>query len=406
LRWKSKSDTRPFFSYAAESWTTHYREDASDDATADLAFDLCDPNSTHFSTWFHSFITTRDRYERIRSENFYGISWTPLLLATYFGFAMMVRRILQRGDSVDGANPSGTTPLMKATQLGKPEIMGILLEAGANVNAIGENRETALFYDFGNEDSTKLLLKFGADVNHKSLTGTALQDAIRYENKGVIRSLLSHDAIDIDAENCGLGTALQVALAEDRVDMVHLLLEHGADVNVNGRDGRGERLGFPIALAAKNASKIMVQLLVEHGANINATGGKTESALSAAIRNDDLEMLKWLLENGADLRHATVDEHDSNSYLFDIAGRAGSERALEFLIKYRPDLHPDSPKHTLHAAMKYGKYWIVELVLDQPLSLSREDLQQLLEIECEPDDVDVDRKRYLIQKKLDAMPVE
>jgi ankyrin repeat protein len=398
----------PFHLYAIASWTVHYKEENSDDITNDQALDLCDPSSTHFSTWFHRFIADDDDYDLIRIENQDGVSWTPLLLATYFRFDIMVRRILQRGESVDIGSSSGMTPLMLATTHRNSQIVRILLEAGANVNAVDQYGQTALFYGRGvddKDDPIKILVEFGADVSHKTHKGTALQMASDERDIGRVRFFLSHEAIDVNAENGEHGTALQTASIWGFVDIAQVLIEHGADVNLNGRNYLGNRLGFPIALAPRRGRKKMMQLLVENGANINAVGGDCESALLAALENRDLETVEWLLENGADLRQATVNKYDSMSSVFSLAAQGRSIDVFEFLINYRPDLYPDSPRYALHVAMKSPWKHYLRLVLDLSLPLSREDLQPALEIEC---DLDVDfgeikERRALIQEKLDSM---
>ena len=131
-----------------------------------------------------------------------------------------------------------------------------------------------------------------------------------------------------------------------------------------------ERVGFPLTPPAEQRNTKMMRLLVEHGVDFNATG-VNKCALSAAIQNGDPEMLKLFLENGADLRPATVDEHESTSPVLEIAAKAYRHEPLVFLSNYRPDLYPDSPKHALHATKKYGFVDCFEHVLEQCTFLSR-----------------------------------
>ncbi len=48
------------------------------------------------------------------------------------------------------------------------------------------------------------------------------------------------------------------------------------------------------------------------------------------------------------------EERNPMSCVFEIAAKTDSNRALMFLVNYRPDLYPDSPRLGLQAAMKYG----------------------------------------------------
>lgn len=158
-----------------------------------------------------------------------------------------------------------------------------------------------------------------------------------------------------------------------RLDIAKLLVDQGADVNLNGRDSTGLEAGLPIALAAKEGSKEMMQLLLDHGAKLDSTGGSAEAALSAAMLSGNLETLQWLLENGPDPRQNGLGEYDSNAYVFDLAARIGNWEALEFLVHYRSDLYSDSLQQALRATMKYGQIAFLEAILTLPLS--REDLQ-------------------------------
>jgi ankyrin repeat protein len=399
---------RPFLSYAAKYWTAHYKEDTSDDSTSDRALDLCNPNSRHFYTWFRTFIEIANPFSPIIVENRNNNSWTHLMIAIQFGFARMVRKILQSGDAIEKASHAGMTPLMVATDRSNIEIMRILLEAGANANAIDERRNTALFYadcEGSSPDVFKLLFEFGADVNHKGEFGTILQTVATgiIGNMEFMRFLLTHEAIDVNAENGINGTALQMALGQGDINTVKLLVENGADVNLNGRDDDGYECGFPISLAAKSGSEEEMQILFDYGARI---GANAEAALSAAMESRNLETLQWLLENGADPREKRFDEHDSNFDIFELAAKAGNWEVVKFLIKYRTDLYPDSSQHALRAAMKCGNTDFLRTVLT--FSRSREDLESVLEIEFKSDDrwfFEAEERRSMILKKLKSASV-
>lgn len=57
---------------------------------------------------------------------------TPLMLATQIGFADGAARLIKHKAIVDGTNRSGETPLIRAVQLRNPEMVRLLLKAGAN----------------------------------------------------------------------------------------------------------------------------------------------------------------------------------------------------------------------------------------------------------------------------------
>ncbi|RDK39595.1 ankyrin [Aspergillus phoenicis ATCC 13157] len=106
-----------------------------------------------------------------------------------------------------------TTPLHAAARKGKEDIVKLLLDDGANVNAKGEvygEKLTALHAasKAGHLGVVQALLDKGADVNAQcEYQGTALKDALRYGKREIVQLLLDRGAWPVagDAEtgrNC------------------------------------------------------------------------------------------------------------------------------------------------------------------------------------------------------------
>lgn len=58
--------------------------------------------------------------------------WAPLHYAATKGSVPIVRELLDKSAYIDAESPNGTTPLMMAAMYGTPEVVKILLEAGAD----------------------------------------------------------------------------------------------------------------------------------------------------------------------------------------------------------------------------------------------------------------------------------
>ena len=73
-----------------------------------------------------------------------------------------------------------------------------------------------------------------------------------------------------------------------------MLLENGANI---------ERIGYDWSLAARNGHSEVVKLLLEKGANIEHNDNNGRAPLSWAARNDHAEVVKLLLEKCATIEH-------------------------------------------------------------------------------------------------------
>jgi len=94
-----------------------------------------------------------------------------------------------------------------------------------------------------------------------------LHDACRTNDLPEVQRLLAEGA-DVDArshENDGEQVPLEDAIEYGHIDVVKLLLSHGANVNARGRCGR-----TPLQSAAVIGNEAIVKVLLENGADVNA----------------------------------------------------------------------------------------------------------------------------------------
>lgn len=107
-----------------------------------------------------------------------GVEDVALRSATSAGDTKAVLALLSRGADVNGKSPdNGGTALMLAAMGGKREMAELLLDNGADVNAMSRDGNTALMFAvlFGHRDVVQLLVEHGADTKIKNkLGGTAL----------------------------------------------------------------------------------------------------------------------------------------------------------------------------------------------------------------------------------------
>jgi ankyrin repeat protein len=75
---------------------------------------------------------------------------------------------------------------------------------------------------------------------------------------------------------------------------LRLLLEHGADINLQDETGL-----TPLQWASFNGALEVVRLLLEHGADVEATNKQGKTALQEAAQEGHDQVLKLLREHGA-----------------------------------------------------------------------------------------------------------
>lgn len=162
----------------------------------------------------------------------------------------------------------GGTLLMSAARHDCQEIITLLLDAGANVNASNENCETSLMMTSfaSNVEAARLLLGRGADVN----------------------------AIDEDGNSMLHRLIIDYPLCHGELIIIDLLIEHHIDVNTyNGNHDT------PLMLAARSFDMDVVEKLVYNNADLNIVNQHNHAAIHCAAMELNLECVQFLIHCGA-----------------------------------------------------------------------------------------------------------
>ena len=135
----------------------------------------------------------------------------------------------------------GAIPLQYASQSGRPEIVALLLGAGADVNRKSHwgssPLELAVEMSSGNVEIAKLLIAAGANVNAESGGYSVLNIAAQDSSADVLKLLLDRGADPNHAEPRGT-TAIYWAALNCDVEKTEMLLEHRADPNKTNDQGK------------------------------------------------------------------------------------------------------------------------------------------------------------------------
>ncbi|KAJ5552018.1 hypothetical protein N7535_000035 [Penicillium sp. DV-2018c] len=226
---------------------------------------------------------------------------SPLSRAVALGQAATVRLLLEKGADVDGwCGGWDGTALICACQSGKLEIVEILLQSNANIHAESDVYASPLeaAAQAGHWEVVTFLLDKGADpdIPERDHVDTALQAAAYQGRRDMVLTLLNHHA-DVNRPGITWGTALTAACVGQHEEVVKLLLDNGADINV------AAGVGTALQAASKNGHQKLVKLLLENGADVNAHTeyGLHGTALIAAASKGERDTVELLLDNGADV---------------------------------------------------------------------------------------------------------
>ncbi|MDQ8733417.1 ankyrin repeat domain-containing protein [Paenibacillus sp. LHD-38] len=144
------------------------------------------------------------------------------------------------------------------------------------MNPLFSNREnddgmTPLGYaaHYGQANAVQLLLEHGADVNalsHSKISyipsNTALHAAIAGEREmEVIKMLLAHDAKTDIFDSNGHTSLHSAAFHDDQIELIDLLIEHGADIQAKAEGGI-----TALTLAEEKGNSKVAARLIEKGA--------------------------------------------------------------------------------------------------------------------------------------------
>ena len=242
---------------------------------------------------------------------------TPLMVAAKKGYKTVAETLLAKGADINARRDTGATPLHEAAYAGNKAIVELLLANHADVNATDTNGATALYMtaDTGSAAIADSLLSAHADIDLATKNGwTPLMEAIAQQRWDVVELLLKRGA-NVKAQqkfDRGFGgwTALNFAIDKNNLEIANELIEKGADANtVAGIFAAADLVNsstaswhdFTPLMQAVYGGKIdIVQSLLSHKANVNFRNDRGETPLLIAVKREAKDMARLLLKHGAD----------------------------------------------------------------------------------------------------------
>mmetsp|Transcript_41579 Transcript_41579/g.36951 ORF Transcript_41579/g.36951 Transcript_41579/m.36951 type:complete len:223 (+) Transcript_41579:1781-2449(+) len=154
---------------------------------------------------------------------------------------------------------------------------------------------------------------------------TPLMIAAKYGRTKNVEVLLSHaDSTMISLKDRNSMAAIHYAAEGGYLDIIKLLVEKGADINMPGKN----RL-TPLLYACANGHFECVQWLVENEAKLSAKDKYKKGPLIAAVTNGNLKIASYLIRNGADVNQADSSDNRPIHY----AAAYGYDECVDLLIR-------------------------------------------------------------------------
>ena len=285
-------------------------------------------------------------------------SWRPVISKQF---------IEAKKEEINIHNELGKTPLMEACEKDYVDVIAMLLQKGANVNAADKLGYTSLFR-CKSVTSARLLLNFGASANVRTTLGE--YPCMYISDKKIMKELLDAGANINVQDNMGVTVLIQ-AVASNHWDLARFLLTNDtqkSDPNVTDYAGQ-----TALSVASRKGNIPMVNLLLENGTDTDIG----TSSLIEAFTHGKIDTLEFLLDQGS-------SPNETNTFgetLLVTAAQSGAEykgRALE-MLKAREDLdvnvadeHGRSLLH-LAAAHKPYLFTLVPFLIKQGAALTNTD---------------------------------
>lgn len=307
---------------------------------------------------------------------------TPLHYAAERGNIELAKLLLENGANVVAWDKVAGTPLKYAAARGHMEVCKLLLDVEGGKEALGvRDRDGYLplhaltMSRDCNPEIVKLLLENGADVNapvdgersfHTGMTALALA-CDEKANEATIKLLLEHgaDPNTVAATEYRLSgrsfklTPFLLAVFSDSFSVTKLLLDHGANVKALIDSGPS-----PLDIAVIKSNTAICKLLVDAGCDVNAPSLDGFTALHTAACFCNKETVRALVDLGADV-FARVKDGRTPLHMACFKGQLDNVRELVEAGCDDLEIEDEMAWTPLHFAAWYGHLDVVKFLLDK-----------------------------------------
>ena len=236
-----------------------------------------------------------------------------------------------------------------------------MLIGKADKNIINDSLEgkTPLIIAVGNSyiDTAKILIENGANINAVDIEGwSALSYAVNNGDIEIAKLLLENKAKIKDE----LLIAIKSPIVESSINIMKLLIDNKANINYTDENGFN-----PLNIAIESGDMELTKFLITNGANVNSLMQDGVSLIGYAIAQNNMDLLQILIENGANVNYTNGDSWADTP--LKTASRLGLDNVVRILLTRNVDINAvDMNGNTaLHTAALNSQLSIVKLLLEK-----------------------------------------
>jgi uncharacterized protein len=234
---------------------------------------------------------------------------TPLLFAVRDGNRDMVRLLLDLGANIEQTSGNHTSPLVIALLNGQVGLATELLARGANPNIADDYRRAALFAAIELRNANRNTLLFGDGRDPLDIVKLLLEkraDPNLRTNTTPVHGWMQLDPSWVNFD--GQTPFIRAALSGD-IEVMELLLAHGADPNITTTEGTTALMAasginwVPGQTYTRSEANYLdaVKLCLDRGAEVNAANSLKLTAMHGAANRGWTPIIQLLADRGARL---------------------------------------------------------------------------------------------------------
>ncbi|KAI1735936.1 hypothetical protein F4680DRAFT_433578 [Xylaria scruposa] len=291
----------PFMRYAAAYWGTHARDEYHGE------FDNIALATFHNTPTLEKISILMDNnHESLKTLPMFPCQNLAVQMSARFGALEVLKMLLRRQHSVEGADPSGRTALHWAARGGFVDVVQALLREGAEASPKTNNGMTP-FHWAAKHGHEKVIDELMPRINPSEATHddrTALHWASSQGHISIVKKLLAGNRIDVGCQSLDGWTPLHWAACSGKKAVVM----YGA----NSGQGAGNPPAVPrevLSLSGGESSghEEVTEFLLKSGADPNLRNTENQTALHWAAVSGNARIVSLILSYGAEL--TTQDIH-------------------------------------------------------------------------------------------------